>query len=159
MVGDRQQTSDDLSHLTQQLRTAARELAPTQPSASGKLRGALAGMDENDLGNRLQRSSDGLRNGEFSDPFETTLTSGYTIGGGGNRNSHGYGALGLGQTHIPGTPATPQQVPIRQMQHQIDQGLDLLNQVRAAVQASPRASRKWNLSSTKCASSIPAVSP
>ncbi len=58
MVNDRQQVSDDLSHLTQQMRDAARELAPTQPAASGKLRSALEGMDENDLGTRMQRSSD-----------------------------------------------------------------------------------------------------
>jgi hypothetical protein len=75
MVNDRQQVSDDLSRLTQQLRTSARELAPTQPGASGKLRSALEGMDENDLGTRLQRSSDQLRNGQFSDPAETALTS------------------------------------------------------------------------------------
>ncbi|MBZ5577896.1 MAG: hypothetical protein LAP40_15145 [Acidobacteriia bacterium] len=75
MVNDRQQVTDDLSHLTQQLRTAARELAPTQPAASGKLRSALEGLDENDLGTRLQRSSDYLRTGNFSDPLETALTS------------------------------------------------------------------------------------
>jgi hypothetical protein len=75
MVNDRQRVSDDLSRLTQQLRDAARELAPTQPGASGKLRGALDGMDENDLGTRLQRSSDQLRSGQFSDPAETALTS------------------------------------------------------------------------------------
>ena len=38
MVNDRQQVSDDLARLTQQMRDAARELAPTQPAASGKLR-------------------------------------------------------------------------------------------------------------------------
>jgi hypothetical protein len=75
MVNDRQQVSDDLSRLTQQMRTAARELAPTQPAASGKLRSALDGMDENDLGTRMQRSSDWLRSGDFSDPAETALTS------------------------------------------------------------------------------------
>jgi hypothetical protein len=32
-------------------------------------------MDENDLGTRMQRSSDRLRSGEFSDPAETALTS------------------------------------------------------------------------------------
>src|ERR1035438_6257122 len=34
MVNDRQQLSDDLARLTQQIRGAARELAPTQPKAS-----------------------------------------------------------------------------------------------------------------------------
>jgi hypothetical protein len=75
MVNDRQKVSDDLARLTQQLRDAARELAPTQPGASTKLRGALNGMDENDLGTRMQRSSDWLRSGQFSDPAETALTS------------------------------------------------------------------------------------
>jgi hypothetical protein len=75
MVNDRQQASDDLARLTQQMRDAARELAPTQPTASNKLRGALDGMDESDLGTRMQRSSDGLRTGQFSDSSETALTS------------------------------------------------------------------------------------
>jgi hypothetical protein len=75
MIDDRQQVSDDLAHLTQQIRNAARELAPTQPAASGKLRGALEGLDESDLGTRMQRSSDWLRSGSFSDPAETALTS------------------------------------------------------------------------------------
>jgi hypothetical protein len=75
MVNDRQQVSDELSRLTQQIRGAARELAPTQPGASNKLRGAIESMDENDLGTRLQRSSDQLRSGQFSDPAETALTN------------------------------------------------------------------------------------
>ena len=75
MVNDRQQVTDDLARLTQQMRDAARELAPTQPAASGKLRSALDGMDENDLGTRMQRSSDGLRSGNFSDPIEAALTN------------------------------------------------------------------------------------
>jgi hypothetical protein len=75
MVNDRQRVSDDLTRLTQQMRDAARELAPTQPEASTKLRGALSGMDENDLGTRMQRSSDQLRSGQFSDAAETALTS------------------------------------------------------------------------------------
>jgi hypothetical protein len=75
MVNDRQHVSDDLGRLTQQMRDSARELASTQPGASGKLRSALSGMDENNLGTRLQRSSDGLRTGNFSDPLETGLTN------------------------------------------------------------------------------------
>jgi hypothetical protein len=75
MVNDRQQTADELSHLTQQMRTAARELAPTQPAASGKLRTALDAADETDLGTRMQRSSDWLRSGDFSDPAESGLTN------------------------------------------------------------------------------------
>ena len=63
------------ARLTQQLRSTARELSTTQPAASTKLRGALNGMDENDLGTRMQRSSDWLRSGNFSDPAETALTN------------------------------------------------------------------------------------
>jgi hypothetical protein len=75
MVNERQKVSDDLGHLTQQMRDAAREFASTQPGASNKLRSALGAMDENNLGTRLQRSSDWLRSGQFSDPAETALTS------------------------------------------------------------------------------------
>jgi hypothetical protein len=57
------------------MRTEARGLAPTQPGASNKLRSALDGLDENDLGTRMQKSSDFLRRGNFSDPLETGLTS------------------------------------------------------------------------------------
>jgi hypothetical protein len=74
MVNDRQQVTDDLAHLARQMRDAARELAPTQPNASSKLRGALNSLDENDLATRLQKSSDYLREGRFSDPLETALT-------------------------------------------------------------------------------------
>lgn len=75
MVNDRQKVTDDLAHLTQQMRDQARELAPTQPGASGKLRGALQAMDDTDLNTRMQRSSDWLRTGNFSDQAETGLTS------------------------------------------------------------------------------------
>ncbi|MBV8847710.1 MAG: hypothetical protein JO307_33265, partial [Bryobacterales bacterium] len=75
MVNDRQKVTDDLAHLTQQMRSTARELAPTQPGASGKLRSALDGLDENDLETRLQRSSDYLRRGNFSDPAETGISN------------------------------------------------------------------------------------
>jgi hypothetical protein len=38
-------------------------------------RSAIEGLDENDLSTRLQRSSDQLRTGQFSDPAEAALTS------------------------------------------------------------------------------------
>jgi hypothetical protein len=264
MVNDRQKVSDDLARLTQQLRDASRELAPTQPAASTKLRSALNGMDENDLGTRMQRSSDWLRSGQFSDPAETALTSdlqelGQQVGdaaralgtaqrasedtainkamddlsrlrdqlaglggrgssqpnnqsgqgqpsragqqfqtgplnrngqsgqvgqpgqagqpgqqqgqngqpgqqggqagggqsgdvgnrtggpvgntaGGGNRDSTVFGNLDTGNSRFSGRAATPQQGPNpADTQRQIDQGLNLLNQVRAAVQDSPEA--------------------
>jgi hypothetical protein len=269
MVNDRQKVSDDLARLTQQLRDAARELAPTQPAASTKLRGALSGMDENDLGTRMQRSSDWLRSGQFSDPAETALTSdlqklGQQVGdaaralgtaqrasddtainramddlsrlrdqlaglggrpnsqpgnqsgqgqpgragqpggqqfqtsplnrdgqsgqagqpggqpgqqqgqnsqpgqqggqaggrqsgdvgnraagptgnpnGGGNRDSTVFGNIDTGNNRFSGRAATPQQGPNpADTQRQIDQGLNLLNQVRAAVQDSPEAKQE-----------------
>lgn len=75
MVNDRQQAANDLERLTQQLRNAQRELSPTQPNASGKLRSALQGLDDSDLNTRMQRSSDLLREGNFSDQAESALTS------------------------------------------------------------------------------------
>jgi hypothetical protein len=213
MVNDRQRVSDDLSHLTQQMRSAARELAPTQPAASGKLRSALDGMDENDLGTRLQRSSDQLRSGQFSDPAETALTSdlqklgqqvsdaaralgdaqhasedaavnramddlsrlrdqlaglggkpggqqagqagggqsgpigtrvagpiGNQSGGAANRGAPMNSGYDAGNTRISGHAVAPQQGSNpADTQHQIDQGLNLLNGVRTVVQDSPEA--------------------
>jgi hypothetical protein len=63
LAEDRQQLSDDLSHLEKNLRNSARELAPSQPGAASKLRDALGGMDQTDLTNRTQRSADWLRRG------------------------------------------------------------------------------------------------
>jgi hypothetical protein len=250
MVNERQKVSDDLEHLTQQMRSEARELAPTQPGASNKLRGALNGMDENDLNTRMQRSSDWLRRGNFSDPAETALTSdlqklGQQVrdaaralgsgeqtskdaalnramddlsrlrdqlsrlggnpnsqpgqgqagrtgqpggqpggrsgqqpgqngqagqggqqggqpggtqaggvgdrlagpvgnpGGGTGRDRQAYGAWDTGNTHISGHAVTPQQGPNpADTQREIDQGLNLLNQVRAVVQDNPQAERE-----------------
>ena len=250
MVNDRQKVSDDFARLTQQMRDAARELAAAQPAASGKLRSAIAGADENDLGTRLQRSSDQLRSGEFSNPAESALTSdlqklgqqvgdaaralgsaqhsdedaainhamddlsqlrdqlagmggqfqtgqlnrggqsgrqagqqqagqqggqqqagqqagqqpaqggqlgqaggrvgnrlagptGNATAGAGNREGNVYGNYDTGNTHISGRAAAPQQGPNpADTQRQIDQGLNLLNQVRAAVQDNPEAQRE-----------------
>jgi len=208
MVNDRQRLSDDLARLTQQMRGAARELAPTQPAASNRLRSALDGMDENDLGTRMQRSADRLRSGSFSDPFEASLTSdlqklGQQVGdaaralgsaqhnskdgvlngamddlsrlrdqlaglgspqgragqrgqtgpvgnrlagptgnpaGGATDRSRMLGAYDTGNTHISGKAVAPQQGPNPgDTQREIDQGLNLLNRVRAAVQDSPEA--------------------
>jgi hypothetical protein len=206
MVNDRQRLSDDLARLTQQMRDAARELASTQAAASSKLRSALEGMDESDLGTRVQRSSDQLRSGEFSDSAETGLTSdlqklgrqvadaahalgsaqpasedaalsramddlsrlrdqldgtltrardqagsggnGQQAGPVGNRAAAGgaardrnvMGGIDTGNTRISGRATAPQKGPNpADTQRQIDQGLNLLNQIRAAVQDSPEA--------------------
>jgi hypothetical protein len=63
LADDRQQLSDDLSHLEKGLRDTARELAPNQPGTSSKLRDALSEMDQSDLGTRVQRTADWLRRG------------------------------------------------------------------------------------------------
>ena len=63
LAKERQQLSDDLSHLEKGLRDTARELAPNQPGTSSKLRDALSEMDQSDLDNRVQRTADWLRRG------------------------------------------------------------------------------------------------
>ncbi len=61
-------------------------------------------------------------------------------GGTGNRGGYNRGGLDTGNTRISGQAVAPQRGPNPiDTQHQIDQGLDLLNQVRAAVQDSPEA--------------------
>ena len=40
-------------------------VAPNQPGAASKLRDALNGMDQSDLGNRVQRTADWLREGSI----------------------------------------------------------------------------------------------
>ncbi len=179
-------------------------------------------MDENDLGTRMQRSSDQLRSGEFSDPAETALTGdlqklGQQVsdatralgsaqhgsedaalnramddlsrlrdqlggalsragqqagsglnrpgqqagsgangqqpgpignrqagpvgnGGGGDRQGNVYDNYDTGNTRISGRAVSPQQGPNpADTQRQIDQGLNVLNQVRPVVQDNPEA--------------------
>jgi hypothetical protein len=78
LAEDRQQLSDDLSHLEKNLRDTARELAPNQPDTSSKLRDALGEMDQSDLGNRVQRTADWMRRGinPNSNGTETEIASG-----------------------------------------------------------------------------------
>jgi len=63
LAGERQQLSNDLSKLQKNLRDTARELAPTQPGVSQKLRDALTEVDQSDLDNHVQRTADWLRSG------------------------------------------------------------------------------------------------
>ncbi len=61
-------------------------------------------------------------------------------GGQSNREGYGYGAYDTGNTRIQGQAVAPQQGPNPgDTQRQIDQGLNLLNQVKAVVQDSPEA--------------------
>jgi hypothetical protein len=78
LAQDRQQLSDDLSHLEKGLRDTARQLAPNQPDTSSKLRDALSEMDQSDLGNRVQRTADWLRRGinPNSNGTESEIASG-----------------------------------------------------------------------------------
>jgi len=63
LAQERQRLSDDLSSLQRNLRDTARQMAPTQPAVSQKLRDALTEMDEADLDNHVQRTADWLRRG------------------------------------------------------------------------------------------------
>ncbi len=63
LAAERQQLSNDLSNLQKKLRDAARQMAPTQPEVSQKLRDALTEMDQSDLDNHVQRTADWLRSG------------------------------------------------------------------------------------------------
>ena len=66
--------------------------------------------------------------------------TGNPAGGAGNRDGTAFGNYDTGNTRISGQAVTPQQGPNpADTQRQIDQGLNLLNQVRAAVQDSPEA--------------------
>ena len=63
IAAERQQLSNDLSKLQQNMRDAARSLAPNEPAVANKLRDALSEMDEGDLDNHVQRTADWLRRG------------------------------------------------------------------------------------------------
>src|SRR5690348_8112187 len=60
---DRQQTADALGRLEKQMQEAARGLGGSQPNSAGKLHEALGGMEQDDLQNRLRKSSDWIRRG------------------------------------------------------------------------------------------------
>lgn len=63
IADDRQKLSEDFSRLQNNLRNTARQLAPTQPGTSSKLRDALNASDQDGLDNRVQRTADWLRRG------------------------------------------------------------------------------------------------
>src|SRR5262249_57367126 len=63
---------------------------------------------------------------------------GNPAGGQGNRNGNVYGGMDTGNTRITGRAVAPYTEPTpADTQREIDQGLDLLNRVRAAVGDSP----------------------
>lgn len=63
LAEQRQQLSNHLSNLQQNLRDTARMLAPNEPQVAGKLRDALKEIDDSDLDNHVQRTADWLRSG------------------------------------------------------------------------------------------------
>ncbi len=63
LAGERQELSNDISTLQKNLRDTARQMAPTEPDVSKKLRDALTEMDQSDLDNHVQRTADWLRSG------------------------------------------------------------------------------------------------
>jgi hypothetical protein len=64
-------------------------------------------------------------------------------GGTGDRNRQAFGAYDTGNTRISGRAVTPQQGPNpADTQREIDQGLNLLNQVRTVVQDNPEAEQQ-----------------
>ena len=106
MVNDRQQVTDrpGASHPAN-ARLARGSSRPRNRRLPSKLRSALDAMDENDLGTRMQRSSDWLRSGNFSDPLETALTS--DLQKLGQQVSDAARALGSGAAHFQGRRAQP----------------------------------------------------
>jgi hypothetical protein len=68
LAESRQKLADGVAQLEQQMRGAARQMAPTQHAAASKLRDALGNLDQSDLQTRLQRSADWLRRGYAPNP-------------------------------------------------------------------------------------------
>ncbi len=126
LVRDRQQLSDDVSHLQRSMRDTARQLATTQPAASSKLREALSGMDESDLGNRVQRTADGLRRGinPNSNGNEAAIASGL------KQLDEGLKQAQSGMGSAPGTPDARKQGRGTEVA-----ALDQLERLRSTVQS------------------------
>jgi hypothetical protein len=75
---DRSKETDDLKRLEQQMQNAVRELAGTQPKASGKLREALGQMQQQELPRDMQRNGEYIRRGlgEYAVLSESMITQG-----------------------------------------------------------------------------------
>jgi len=80
LAQDRQQLSDSLSKLQQNLRDTARKMSGNQPGVAQNLRDALSEMDNSDLDNRVQRTADWLRRGinPYSNGTEDEIAKGLT---------------------------------------------------------------------------------
>ena len=74
LINERQQVSDDMSRLTQQARTAARDLAPTQQQSFDETSAARSKVwTKNGIPEVAAGVQDWLRSGDFSDPVETAM--------------------------------------------------------------------------------------
>ena len=92
-------------------------------------------------GGRQQGGAGGRQTGTMGDRQAGPM--GNPVGGTGERASTVYGNLDTGNTHIQGQAVAPYRGPTpADTQREIDQGLNLLNQVRAAVQDSPEAKQQ-----------------
>src|SRR6185369_9791310 len=166
--------TNDLQKLGQQVREAARALGNGQPTSKdaslnramddlARLRDQLAGLG-NPPGKQgqpgaqqfqtgpLSRNGQPGQGGQQQSPSAqggqagggqagqvgNRVAGGGNAGGGTNRDGSVIGGVDTGNTRITGRAVAPQQGPNpADTQRQIDQGLNLLNQVRAAVQDSP----------------------
>jgi len=107
-----------------------------------RLRDQLAGLGLGRLTRNGQSGDAGQTGGLQSGPVGNRLAGpvGNPAGGATNRDRNVFGAYDTGNTRISGRAVAPQQGPNpADAQRQIDQGVNLLNQVRAVVQDSPEA--------------------
>jgi hypothetical protein len=87
-----------------------------------------------------QQGQGGQGGGREAGPVGNRLAGPVGNPAGGNRDRNGYGGYDTGNTRIQGQAVAPQQGPNpADTQRQIEQGLNLLNQVRDSVQDSPEA--------------------
>jgi hypothetical protein len=130
---------DDLSRLRDQLgRLGGEPGLSRQPGQSGQQQ-AQNGQPGQQAGQA------GQAGGGQSGPIGNRLAGpvGNPGGGATNRDRNVNGGIDAGNTRISGQAVAPQQGPNpSDTQRQIDQGLNLLNQVRAAVQDNPEAQQQ-----------------
>jgi hypothetical protein len=132
---------DDLSRLRDQL--AGLGGRPNAQAGQGRAAGQPNGQPNGQPGGQpnqagQQQGQSGGQGGQVGDRIAGAV--GNPAGGAGNRNGNQYGGVDTGNTRITGRAVAPQQGPNpADTQREIDQGLNLLNQVRAVVQDSPEA--------------------
>jgi hypothetical protein len=160
---------DDLARLRDQLAGLGGRQNPQagqgQPGQSQLNRNGQAGQNGNQPGQNGQGGQNGqngqggqngqsARNGQGGQNGQGTRQGGVmgdrvagpTGGPGGNRTGTIYGDLDTGNTRISGRAVMPQQGPNpADTQREIEQGLNLLNGIRPAVQESPEARQQLQL--------------